>query len=127
MLRLLLVVPLIFLLAGCRAEPEQTLDPQAFAEEPVPAEEARQEAQTAGEEAQAALQTAQAELQQAPRAAKGAQRDVEALRADLSRAQSTYDQGRQRLQAGDYDNARDSFRAAKETADNVAAEIDRAR
>jgi len=88
-------------------------------------EQVKTEAHSAQTEAQAALDAAKAALAKAPKG-KGTKADLDALRGDLTAAESSFNEAKTALDSGKFMDARNQFRAVKEKADAVAADIQQA-
>ena len=80
------------------------------------------EAETAQTEAQAAIDAVKTALSKAPKG-KGTKADLEALTADLTAAEGSLMEAQTALAGGKYMDALNQFRAVKEKADAVAADI----
>jgi len=88
-------------------------------------EQVTTEAQTAQTEAQAAIDAAKEALAKAPKG-KGTKADLEALQGDLTAAETSFGEAKASLDGGKFMDARNQFKAVKEKADAVAADIQQA-
>ncbi|RPI23181.1 MAG: DUF4398 domain-containing protein [Acidobacteria bacterium] len=88
-------------------------------------EKAKTDAETAQQDAQTALDAAKAALASAPKG-KGTKADLDALQGDLTAAETSFGEAKSSLDGGKFLDALNQFRAVKEKADAVAADIQQA-